>query len=176
MTVGFRCPLSRPLRYCWLKPDRSSISSWVSPFSLRRREKFWPTSLRISMQKGWQIIHYSVINYNMYFDFETDWYDARLAKLPMPETVLWRQPSSRCFGIEHYFTTRDEVRTKLRRTLRGRGDCSVNVRGTGTDRLDPAFPEPRAAGVSCTVRDPPIIRKSSESLAGCTATYSLRGD
>jgi hypothetical protein len=40
--VGLRLPCSRSLMYCWLKPDRSSTCSWVSPFSRLMRAKVAP--------------------------------------------------------------------------------------------------------------------------------------
>lgn len=50
ITVGFRRPRSRLLKYCWLTPERASTSSCVRPLALRSREKFCPTNRRISMR------------------------------------------------------------------------------------------------------------------------------
>ncbi len=63
--VGLRRPCSRPLRYCWLNPDRSSTCSWVRPLARRMRAKFRPTSWRISMPPGSGFTHYEFINYSM---------------------------------------------------------------------------------------------------------------
>src|ERR1700730_12046309 len=49
--VGLRRPCSRPLRYCWLKPESSASCSWVKPFSCLIRLTFRPTSLRMSMRR-----------------------------------------------------------------------------------------------------------------------------
>lgn len=66
MTVGLRRPFSSPLRYCWLRPDRSATCSCVRPFCLRNRAKFRPTSSLISICHRWQFTYYKFINYNMY--------------------------------------------------------------------------------------------------------------
>lgn len=61
-TVGLRVPRSIPLMYCWLKPDRSAISSWVKPEVLRNRAKLLPTTLRMSMRSLWPIERGQFIN------------------------------------------------------------------------------------------------------------------
>jgi hypothetical protein len=53
--VGFRRPCSKPLMYCWLKPETSASCSWVKPFSRLIRPTFRPTSLRMSMRGGERI-------------------------------------------------------------------------------------------------------------------------
>jgi hypothetical protein len=63
--VGLRFPFSRPLRYCWLKPEISANCSWVSPLFCLIRLTFCPTSLRISMHGGQPITRSKFINYNM---------------------------------------------------------------------------------------------------------------
>ena len=51
-TVGLRFPCSRPLMYCWLKPDFSANASCVRPFSSLSLLTFRPTSFRMSMRHG----------------------------------------------------------------------------------------------------------------------------
>jgi hypothetical protein len=65
-TVGLRWPPSRPLMYCWLKPEISANRSCVRPFFCLIRLTFCPTSLRMSMQTGQRITYSKFINYNMW--------------------------------------------------------------------------------------------------------------
>lgn len=73
ISVGFRRPLSRPLRYCWLRPDRAATSSCVRYFSRRMRAKFLPTKVRISICNKSQFTYYRFIIYNMYFQLFGRW-------------------------------------------------------------------------------------------------------
>jgi hypothetical protein len=64
-TVGLRRPYSTPLMYCWLKPETSASRSCVIFFLRRRRARFRPTSLRMSMRQGQRNTYLEFINFSI---------------------------------------------------------------------------------------------------------------
>src|SRR5262245_51032197 len=92
--VGLRRPRSKPLRYCWLKPERSSTASWVSPFSRRMRAKLRPTSFRISMRP--KSAGYILEVYQLQYVYGLDWESGRELPASSEQLIRGRAPDRGC--------------------------------------------------------------------------------
>jgi hypothetical protein len=125
--------------------------------------------LRISMQKRWQIIHYSVINYNMYHGPSLQIRTTHdLPNFPRQKSFM-AVAFFAMLQFQHYFAPKTSALSFAEHSGAG-GDCSV----IGTDRMDPFSPAPNTVVPSGTVWDPLISMSLSQKRT--TARNSLHGE